>query len=127
MERIEAHHWLGDPFNKAVILFKDIIEIFDLPDFNDFARSGELQDRVNSLQASQVSATLVNDHLLRNAVACDSLFKEPSHCSQIPSFGQHEIKGLSVAINRSIQIGPFAFGLDIGLVNTPRTGCAAFT
>ena len=127
MERFEAHHWLGDPFDKAVILFHDIIEIFDLPDFNDVARSGALQDRINNLQASQVSATLVNDHLLRNAVACNSLFKEHSRCSPIPAFRQHEIKCLSVAINYPIQIEPSAFDLDIGLVNTPRTGCAAFT
>lgn len=45
--------------------------------------------------------------------------------SQIPAFRQHEVKGLAVAINRPIQISPFALHLDIGLVNTPGTGRAA--
>jgi hypothetical protein len=37
--------------------------------------------------------------------------------------GQHEIKGLAVAVNRPIQVDPFAVHLEIGLVSTPGAGC----
>jgi len=37
MECLEAHHRLGDPLDKPVVVFKDIVEIFDLADFNDLA------------------------------------------------------------------------------------------
>ncbi|WOC16383.1 hypothetical protein MP213Fo_18650 [Pseudochrobactrum sp. MP213Fo] len=49
MECFEARLWLGDPFDEAVILLKDIIEIFDLPDFKHSTRSREFQDPVNGL------------------------------------------------------------------------------
>ncbi|MBB6262608.1 hypothetical protein FHS77_003190 [Paenochrobactrum gallinarii] len=35
-------------------MFKDIIETFDLPDFDHIARSCEFQDRVDGLQTSQI-------------------------------------------------------------------------
>lgn len=47
MECLEAHHRPGDPLDKPVDLFKDIVEIFDLADFNDLAGTGEFQDRVH--------------------------------------------------------------------------------
>ncbi|WOC16373.1 hypothetical protein MP213Fo_18550 [Pseudochrobactrum sp. MP213Fo] len=42
MERFEAHHWFGDPFDKAMVLLKDDVEIFDLPDFNHLARASDI-------------------------------------------------------------------------------------
>lgn len=56
MDRFETHHLLGKPFDKAVVLLKGIIEIFELPDFKHSARSGKFQDRVDGLQSSQISA-----------------------------------------------------------------------
>lgn len=53
MECLEAHHWFGDPFDKAVFLFKDIVKVFDLPDFNERTRSREFQDRVGQLEGQR--------------------------------------------------------------------------
>ncbi len=43
MECLDAHHWFGDPFDKAVVLLKDIIEVFYLPVFDNITCSGEFQ------------------------------------------------------------------------------------
>ncbi len=85
MKCFETHHWLGDPFDKAVVLLKDIIEIFDLPDFNDSTCSGEFQDRIYGLQASQIGAAFVNDNPLGSAVSCNGFLEEAPRCSQIPA------------------------------------------
>ena len=37
MKCLEAQHVFGNPFDKAVILLKDVIEISYLPDFNHLA------------------------------------------------------------------------------------------
>ena len=37
MECFEPHHRPGDPLDEPMVLFKDIVEIFDLADFNDLA------------------------------------------------------------------------------------------
>lgn len=39
MERLKPHHWLDEALDKTMVLFKDIVEIFALPDFNDFFRT----------------------------------------------------------------------------------------
>lgn len=54
MKCFEAHHRFGAPFDKAVVLLKDIVEIFDLLDFYYVARSREFQDCVDSLQLGQI-------------------------------------------------------------------------
>lgn len=56
MERFDAHQRFGDPFDQAVILLKDVIEIFDLPDFNHVDCSDEFQDRVDSSQFGQTGS-----------------------------------------------------------------------
>lgn len=113
MECFKAHHWFGDPFDKAVVLLKDIVQVFDLPDFNHVACACEFQDGVDGVQSGQIGSTFVNDNLLRSTVGCDRLLEETPRCSQIPTFRQKKIKGLAIAVNGPIQIGPFAPNLDI--------------
>jgi hypothetical protein len=52
MECFKTHHWFGDPFDKAMVLLKYIVQIFDLPDFNHGTCADELQNRVYGLQSS---------------------------------------------------------------------------
>jgi len=125
MDCLEGHHWFGDPFDKAVILFKDLVEVFDLPDFNERTGSREFQDRVDSLKASQIGAAFVNDKPLGNAVSCNGFLEKTPRRGQIATFRQHEIKGLAIAVDGPIQIGPFTPNLEIGLVNAPGARCAA--
>ena len=75
VEGLEAHHGSSDPLDEPVIcylalvclqttrrLFKNIVEIFDLPDRDYLARPSEIQDHIHGHQASLVCATLVDDH-----------------------------------------------------------------
>lgn len=71
----EAINGFCDPFDEAINLFKYVVEIFDLADFNDPASSGEFQDAVDCLKASQIGSTLVDDNALGNAVGCDSFLE----------------------------------------------------
>lgn len=50
--------------------------------------------------------------------------EECSCCRFTTSFGQHEIKGFSASIDRTIEIHPAAFDLHLGLIHPPGlTGC----
>ena len=42
MEGLEAHHRAGDPLYKTMILLKDIVQIFDLPDLDCVATAGAI-------------------------------------------------------------------------------------
>jgi len=63
MEGLEPEHGPRDPFDEAMILFRDIVEIFDLQDLCDPSGPRELQGHVDAFQARQVGATLVDDTL----------------------------------------------------------------
>ena len=68
MERFEAEHWSCDPFDEAVVLFNDIVEIFRLNDADDPANPRELEDDVDALQTGKISAALINGDALWNSV-----------------------------------------------------------
>lgn len=40
MEGLEAQHRAGDPLDEAMILFKNVVEVFDLPDRDHAALAG---------------------------------------------------------------------------------------
>lgn len=52
-------------------------------DFNVPADSGKSQDRVESLQASEIGSALVEDNLFVSAVRCDSVLEKPVRYDQI--------------------------------------------
>lgn len=63
------------PLDEAIILCKDIVEIFDLSYINNPVRSGEFQDRVDSLQASQIGSLLVDDNPSGTSLVAMALLK----------------------------------------------------
>jgi hypothetical protein len=89
MECFETCYWFCSSLDKAMILFKDIIEMIDLPDFNYGACAGEFQKSVYGLQANL-----------------------------IPPLRQCKIKSLAFVIGCPIQIHPFASALDTGFIGT---------
>ena len=60
MEGIEAQHGSGDPFDQAVALLKDIVEVFQLPDLNRASVTSELGDDAHRLRTSQVGPAFVD-------------------------------------------------------------------
>jgi hypothetical protein len=76
MEGLEAQHRSGDALDEAMVLFKNVIQVFDLQDFDDGPCSCELQDHVRGMQASQIGSTLIDDHPVRHAICRDCAFEK---------------------------------------------------
>jgi len=116
MERLEAQHRRSDAFDEAMVLFKNVVQLFDLQDFDEGPCPGELQDHGHCLQTSKIGAAFVDDHPIRHAVRTDCPFEESLGSSRVTALEQHEIKGLTISIDGAIKVGPLAPNLDIGLV-----------
>ena len=76
MERFEAEHWSGNSFDKPMVLFDDVVEVFRLNNADDPANAGELEDGIEALQAGKISATLVDDNAFRDTVGGNGTFKK---------------------------------------------------
>ena len=68
MEGLEAKHRARDPLYEAMILFGDVVEVFDLQDLDRVAGARELQDHIDALQTRQISTAFVDDNTVRHAV-----------------------------------------------------------
>lgn len=101
----------GDPFDEPVVLFKDVVEIIDLQNFNQLTSTCHFQDAVYSLCTSQIGPAFFNDNLVRNTIACNGSLKETPRCTEISALREHKFQGLAVTINGSVQIGLFPFDL----------------
>ena len=88
---LEAHHRAGDPLDEAVILFENVVEIFDLPDRDGLPCTGELQDYVHSLNAGQIGTALVDDDQVRHTVRANGALEETPGSGQIATLGQRDV------------------------------------
>ncbi len=61
MKRLEAQCVFCNPLDEAMVLFKNIVEIFDLKNFDHFTCTGDFQDVVYSLRTSQIGSAFIND------------------------------------------------------------------
>ena len=105
------------PLYSPVILFHDVIEILDLPQF------GEAPEPLVLLHVSHrlgIGGVLVD----RNGARIDRV--RPSQCFPEEALGglgiapgaEPEINGLAAAVDRPVQVA--ALDLDVGLVDPPR-------
>lgn len=122
MERLEARHRARDPLDEAVILLKNVVQVFDLPDLNCVASAGGFQDRIDRLQTSQIGTALVDDHPIRQAVRADHPLEKPPRSRKIAAAGLMKIKDLAIPIHGTVEVGPEAFHLDVGLIHSPGIG-----
>ena len=58
MKRLEAHHVFGYPLYDAMILVKNIVEIFGLKNFNQLTRPSDLQEIMTERSVDVDHATL---------------------------------------------------------------------
>lgn len=56
MKHFKAQHLLRNPLDEKVIVFKNIVQIFDLQNFNQLTRTNDFQDGVYSLCPSQIGS-----------------------------------------------------------------------
>ncbi len=111
MKCLEAQHVFGNSLDKPVILLKDVVEIFNLQDFNQLAVTGDFQDCVYSLCSGQIGSAFINDNFVWNTVGCGGFLEESLCSTEISAFGEHEIKRLSVTGQRPGISKPICYGL----------------
>ena len=92
MKRIESLHRTRQLFDEAMILLNDVIEIFDLADFDQPVSSMDQQQPVLVLQSSKVCTALIDDDFLRPAIVVDCASRKGAGCVFIAMLRQHEIK-----------------------------------
>ncbi len=101
MKCLEAQQLFGNSLDKPVILLKDVVEIFNLQDFNHLAVTGDFQDCVYSLCSGQIGSAFINNNFVWNTVGCYGFLEETPCSTQISAFGEHEIKCLATSVNGS--------------------------
>ena len=75
-KRLESEHWLGDSFDRPVVLLDDVVEVFVLAD-----QDVDTGISLDTFNGRRVGATLVNGDFLGQAVLVDgSLQEAPGRC-----------------------------------------------
>jgi site-specific DNA recombinase len=94
--------------------FHDIIEILGLAD-DDRGAVGF----IIALDRRFVGRAPINGDFLRHAVAADRLLQKPQGRLLIAVLGQQKVDGLTLLIDRPIEIAPLTFDLNIRLIHPP--------
>ena len=77
------------------------------------------------MQTSEIGAALVDHNAFRDTVGANGAFEKPSGGSRIAVLSQHKFKGLAVAIDSAVQVGPLATHSDVGFVSHLAGHCIA--
>ena len=94
-----------------MVLFDDVVEVFDLTDLNACLMFG-----IVAVDGRSVSTALVNRDLLGLAVLTDRARQKATRCRPISASREQKVHRVTIAINGTVQILPFAADPD-----TPRT------
>jgi hypothetical protein len=120
----EAKPWSRQPFDPAVILLDDVVQVFALPqprEAPEFARSLHVR-RGTRIGRVPVHCDRVRVDGMRLG---QRLATEPLRRSGIPPRRQQEVDRLAQTIDRAIQVGLNALDLDIGLIHSPGSSAQA--
>jgi hypothetical protein len=105
-----------------MVLFHDVIEIFDLADGD-----GRAVLLVVALDGRFIGVTAVNRNRLGDAMPADGLLEKPSCRLFVAMFGEQKVNGLPVFVDGAIEIAPLALHLDVCLVHPPAAPHRALT
>jgi hypothetical protein len=119
-ERLETEHWPCDTFNRTVILFNNVVEIFNLPN-----RDWNFTLLVQLLQSCLIGAALVHRYLVGQCVVPYGLLEEAPGGGCITLGSQQEIDRPTLLVDGPIQILPRAVDLDVCLIHPPAGTDAA--
>ena len=62
----------------------------------------------------------IQGNLLRNSALLDRLLQKPLRRGDIPLFTQEKVDRVPLFVHSAVEVDPFAFKLDVGLVDAPR-------
>ena len=97
-----------------MVLLHDIIQLFDLADFNRGAVLG-----IIALDGRFIGGTPVDGDRLWYAVAADRLGQKTFRGLLVVFLREQKVNRLTLLIHRAIELTPLPLSLNIGLVHAP--------
>jgi len=97
-----------------MILLNNVVAMLHLADFNGCAVLV-----IILFKSRLVGRTSVNGDFLGSAIVVDCFEQESFGGQFISVRGQQKVNGLAFFVNGSIQIVPFTFDIDLGLIHSP--------
>jgi len=84
-ESLKTHSRLGNLFDKTVVLFDNVIEVFHSKYLNPVVGPREFQPNIYPQQARQICPAFIDHYPMRNAICLDRAFKEAPGSSLVAS------------------------------------------
>jgi hypothetical protein len=106
-----------------MILFNQIVQVFRRPQFRPFAVPMFAEELPGRAMRRLIAVEC--DGPRQSALALERSAEKSFRRGDIPLCAQQKIDGLSVTINCAIQIGPAAFDLQVGFIDSPRSSSVA--
>jgi hypothetical protein len=111
-KRFVAEHRPRDAFDRAVIMFDKVVEVFHLPN-----RDRHFALLIQMPQRCLIGAAFVHRYLIRHSAVPDFLLEEAPGGGCIALGSQQKIDRLALLVDGSIQILPGAVDLDIRFIH----------
>lgn len=125
MKGFEAHHWLSNFLDEAVILFNNIVQIVDLEYFNKTDQTSQHQQAIHIFQSGIIGTAFIQDDFYWQSVRVNRLPEKGSGRGFIAFLGEHEINGIAEFIDSPVQVTSLPFDLDIRFIHMPGSGYSA--
>ncbi len=119
LKREKAHSRLRQTLDTPMILFDQVVEVFDLSSFTAYGKVSFCFEFVERFRIGRIFVH-VDDTRLRGMRGGKGFEKEGLRYVRISYRTEEEIERVSLRINRAVEIHPLLFDLDGGLINTPR-------
>ena len=118
LERKETHPELDEPFDEAMILFDEVVEILALP---QFTRIWHDPFRFQFVESFGIGRVFINgDHSRSAGMRRSKRFREKAFgCLCISCRTQEKIQSIPFRIHSAIQVHPHLFHFHIGLIDAP--------
>jgi hypothetical protein len=111
-EPFEVEHRLGEPFNGAMVLLDNVVEVFKLTHKNRRIAAG-----VERIDARLIGPALFDPDLVRIAVRSHGLVEEALRRGHVALGRQEKVDGLSLLVDSAVEVFPDALDLDVRLIH----------
>src|SRR5258708_17190916 len=117
-ERKEAHPELDQPFDEAMVLLHEVIEVFALP---QFAPVWHHPFRFQLFESLWISSVFINgDDARSTRMRRSQRFREEAFGRfPIAPWAQEKLQGISLRIHSPIEVHPDLFHFHIGFIDAP--------
>ena len=118
-EAAKAEPRPGQAFDPPVVLFGDVVQVLALSQPGPRPQCAGALHLGNGLR---IGGVLVDGDRagVHRVWLAQRLAEEPLRRRGVPPGRKQEVNGLAAAVDRSIQVGPAALDLDVGLIDPPR-------